>query len=177
MGSNDSHYNGGWDDRVESVPVNAMIPCMLQGLAASVDPWDDIAAGGGGRVRQVRTIPAAVATYKEWQQAVESSVEYASIKLAQFQLHQVPRHHKFNGDAFVVDQFDRNMAVFSTSWQLQAPISDHLRTSALSNLSAGDLQELRDILTRGWKPSAVSVAPSVDWRTSRLLWMTLGDRR
>ena len=59
-----------------------VLNCKLQGLATLVDPWDDIAADGGGRVGLVHNIPVVAATCRDWQSAVQNSVEYASLKLA-----------------------------------------------------------------------------------------------
>ena len=178
MGSDGSQYSYGlgdsyrWCDRIEVVPINHMISYMLQGLVAPPDLWEDLGVGGRGRATRLRTIPATAATYKEWQDAMETLVEYFALKLAQFQL-----QHRFNGDAYVLEQFDCNVGIFSKSWHLQASILNHLCTSALSDLSAEELEELRAILCFGWEPVEVYMVPGSDWLSSSSLWVTHVARR
>ena len=57
MGSNATGDSEGWGNRVEAVPVDCLIPGILQALAASTDPWDKILAADGGQARTLRTIP------------------------------------------------------------------------------------------------------------------------
>lgn len=176
MGSNAAGDSEGWGNRVEAVPVDCLIPGILQGLAAPTDPWDEIQAADGGRASRLRAIPYAGSTCREWHSLVTPSVEYAALRLAQFQLLQVPRHRRFDNDSFVVDGFDRHMAVFGKSWRVAASLSQHLRTAPLSALADSDLEELRGRLVEGWAPCEVVVAPGSDWRRDSLLWVTPAER-
>jgi len=64
--------------------------------------------------------------------------------------------HRFDGDAYVLKQFDLNVGVFSKSWELKAPLSNHLRTFLVADLSKDELGEMYNILYCGWEPMEVS---------------------
>ena len=50
----------------------------------------------------------------------------------------------------VLQQFDINMAVFSKSWKVGAPLENDIRTKPLHILTVQDLHKLRSIIRGGW---------------------------
>ena len=76
---------------------------------------------------------------------------------------------------FVVERFNQNLSVFTTSWALEKPVPDRLHLCPLEQLSTPKLACLRDIVRRGWQMTG-AMPPGTDWRACHLIWAAPMER-
>lgn len=73
---------------------------------------------------------------------VSGTMEYAALRLAEWELPRATLPRGTTADDFVVGRFDHNIGMLSKYWELVKPMSQHLRTAPLAELSASELQSL-----------------------------------
>ena len=154
--------------RVEGIPFDVFVPVLVELCRSSGDPWEDSEIG---RANTLRTIPYVMATCKDWRDMVSGQLEYAALRLAEWELPRVTLPRGVSADDFLVGRFDHNVGKPSKSWELVKPMSEHLRTAPLAELSALELQSLVSALSAGWGQEA-TVTSSTAWKENDLVWVT-----
>lgn len=98
--------------QVEIVLVDCLILETLQEFVVPTNPWDNIGVVNGGLTTIIRSISYVGSTCKKWHTLVSLLVDFAALRLAQFDLVSVLHYRKFDGDAFMMETFNRNMREF-----------------------------------------------------------------
>ena len=116
------------------------------------DPWDHI----GSSTIQCWTPPSVItfedvenarAVSKLWKREIDSSPEYACLRLAKWDYVSYSGRHWTPKDEYEAYRFNLNWNVFRTSWSLANPINnDRLETTSLGELSCPELDQLRSLL-------------------------------
>lgn len=136
----------------EGVIAQVLLPAILSIAADSGGVgWDFYEVGVHDRAAGLRLIAKLSVVNKFWRDVVCSWVEYAAMKLAQFDLTWTWCRRFKSRDRFVVGRFDDAMSVFSFTWKLRKPIPDRLRLLPMRELSGAELSLLRTELGSGWQ--------------------------
>ena len=84
---------------------------------------------------------------KLWKREIDSSPEYACLRLAKWNYVLYSGRHWTPKDEYEAYRFNLNWNVFRTSWSLANPINnDRLETTSLGELSCPELDQLRSLL-------------------------------
>ena len=102
---------------------------------------------------------------------VSGTMEYAALRLAEWELPRATLPRGTTADDFIVGRFDHNIGMLSKYWELVKPMSQHLRTAPLAELSASELQSLVLQLSAGWGVEA-TVSSSAAWKDLDMVWVT-----
>lgn len=139
-------------DSFEVIACETVLQDLLQRMADGPDPWDHI----GSSTTQCWTPPSVItfedvenarAVSKLWKREIDSSPEYACLRLAKWDYVSYSGRHWTPKDEYEAYRFNLNWNVFRTSWSLANPINnDRLETTTLGELSCPELDQLRSLL-------------------------------
>ena len=83
--------------------------------------------------------------------AVQATPEFTALRLAQFDVGITGVEQCLSRkESTILEEFDRNLGLFTRSWALGVEVPLRLRTSPLGDLHIAELGELRQILLSGW---------------------------
>lgn len=81
-----------------------------------------------------------------------SAPQYAALRLAALDVKIAGVECSSSRKAkYTLQAYDKNVELFSKSWEVNIEVPEHLRTSPLDVLSVEELYELRLILQSGWQ--------------------------
>lgn len=127
---------------------NEIIPRLLRMTVRETCPWA-LLVGGNPRPAPVSIISTLYLVSRDWRAAVEHHVEYAALRLANWDFQQLQGFDWMKEDISVRAQYDEKLARFSKSWVTMIPLTWRMQTMSLKNLTVVELAQLRDILQDG----------------------------
>lgn len=155
------------------VVVNhALLDFVLDFSCESENEWTRFERRRVDRSALVALLPALAAVSKVTWMCTGLSVQYAALRLASFDLEAAALNLSARRKAkFVLEAFDRNVEIFSSSWKVDGDIPTQLRLSALGEVAAADLHQLRAILRSGFSHK-IDVRAGDGQAASPKIWVT-----
>ena len=139
-------------DSFEVIACETVLHDLLQWMADGPNPWDHT----GSSTTQCWTLPSVITfedvenahdVTKFWKHEIDSSPEYACLRLVKWDYVSYPGRHWIPKDEYEAYRFNLNWNNFRSSWSLANPINnDMLETTSLGKFSCLELDQLRSLL-------------------------------
>lgn len=138
---------------LEVIACETILQDLLQRMADGPNPWESVGSCTGHSwspppVITFQDAENARAVSKIWRREIDSSTEYACLRLAKWDYDSYTGGHWTSRDEFQAVGFNVNCNIFKNSWSLANPIgNDRLETTSLGKLSCNELDQLRTLLS------------------------------
>ena len=130
---------------------DAFLEYVLEYCCESECPWVRYERSHVDRGELLKLLSTMLSVSKKTRENAARTVQLVVLRLASQNVHLMKNSSSpVEATSFVLTDFDINMNVFNKDWNVDSPIPQHLYRRSLHELSARDLQHLRNLFYGDW---------------------------